>query len=179
LVRLMGYFTQIRSLWIAIGILVLINLFSIAWMWHSHKRKNSHPKFEFEQLRSANRLKNALHLNREQKKMFREVQRAHRMEIEAEKKRLQYLKQQLSEMAFLDSMEEDMELLFSKVGDHQANIERSNFNHLKKLFSTLDEEQQEKFRKVINSWAKQGGHTSKGRQFKRKRTIQEEKPRGQ
>ncbi len=164
----MSFFTTIRSLWIAIGILVLINLFSVGWMWMGHKRHFSASKNEFEHLRSANRLQNALHLNREQKQMFQEVQRAHKEEIRAERKQLQQLKQQLSQVAFQDSVEAEMESLYSEIGNLQANIERSNFAHLKELFDALDKEQQIKFRKVINSWARQEPHKTKKRGPNRK-----------
>ncbi len=147
----MSFFSQIRTLWIAIAILILINFATLFWLFRFH----GHPRFHRDSFdrhpRTEKALKRALDLSREQEKMFREVQKRHREKMKAEQKRVAALKKELRAMAFQDSISQNLEEVYEDIAKAQAEIEKQHYEHLHRLYQNLDDEQRRKFRRLIQS----------------------------
>ncbi len=158
----MNYFSRNRGLWIAIGVLILINLGSMVWMYRFHGRMIRHDRFK-EHPRHEELIKRELGLSKEQRKLFKEVQKAHRQKIKAQQEELRAMKSKLRAMAMAESYQADADSLYNDIGKLQADIERSNFEHLKEMYQGLDPEQQKKFRRMIDKMSREKEKTAKGK----------------
>ncbi|QSE97655.1 Spy/CpxP family protein refolding chaperone [Fulvivirga lutea] len=129
-----------------IGILIIINLTTLAFLWNIKKGfdgdgpgKHRHEMY-FER---------KLGLDEVQSKKFEESRRRHFEKMNSLKKEIRKLRNDLSSL-IKEQSESEAKDIIQKIGEKHAEMELANFNHFNELRSYCTPKQQQMFDSIMN-----------------------------
>lgn len=157
---MMDYFKNRRLIWILIGTLVILNLFSLSallWSINRTPRIRSHPANHLEK-----RLLKGLRFDRDQRQSVLEFR-------SKEEEKIRNLQDQIArikrDLAFNSShYSEDkraLDSLLTELGEMHADLERIHFEMLQQIREISSSEQEEKLNKYLERMEKQRAHARK------------------
>ena len=125
-----------------------MNVAALGWIWISHHGPGRFP-LHFKERSHEKQLRKELELNREQEAKLHEIKRSHHEQLRAEKEKISELKFELKELAMSDDTLVDPEPILQELAEAQESIERSNYENLKEAYSSLEPEQKDRFRAMV------------------------------
>jgi hypothetical protein len=148
----MSFLTNIKSLWIIIIVLIVINIFSIGAIWLTKDRKpyyrsGSYPRTErgIPQSRDQHFIPKELNFTADQQQKFDALALAHRESINLKTDEIRTLREQLVDRMKNQEFDTTSEELIQKIGHVQAELELLNFRNFRDILNISDDAQKEKF----------------------------------
>ena len=142
--------------WI-IGILIILNLFSLSIIWYGHIKHNDNRilddkvrNIERPDKKESNFLNKELGLDKEQIKLIRSLRENHIQKIRKTQRLIHKKKRIFIEKAFSNEINDSiLNLLADELGELQKELELINKEHIRNMTENLNPEQTEKFKKLF------------------------------
>lgn len=147
---------KIQSLWIAIILLILINLSALSWLWFSQRSSQDHTGPE--------RIEKTLHFNHQQEQQFIKLKDAHFAEIIPIRDSIKIIKSELfdylkQEKPDLKIIEIKMKIMVEKIKENETKT----LQHFAKIRAICTPEQKIIFDNDVLERFKKQGSNSDGR----------------
>jgi hypothetical protein len=148
----MSFLTNIKSLWIIIIILAILNIFSIGAIWLSkdhrpYTRPGTYSRSErnIQQPRDEHFLKKELNFTSDQQAKFDSLATLLRENLDIKTDEIRVLREQLVNRMKNQEFSSGSEELIQQIGQKQAEIELINFRNFRDVMNICDDKQKEKF----------------------------------
>ena len=148
----MSFLTNIKSLWIIILILVILNVVSVGTIWFSREHRpisrlgiSSRSERGTQQPRDRHFLTKELNFTADQQVKFDTLAASHKANLNIKTDEIRVLREQLvSRMKNreFDSVSED---LIHQIGQKQAELELINFRNFRDVMNICDDNQKDRF----------------------------------
>jgi hypothetical protein len=152
----MSFFTNIKSLWITIIVLIILNIVLTGSIWLT---KEHRPFTRSGAIRGANLktptphrgnfLIKELNFNIEQQSEFDTLAAKHNANLNAINDEIKALREQLVNRMKNQAFDSVSEGLIQDIGQKQAELELINFRNFRDIMSICDAEQKEKFLEIM------------------------------
>ena len=137
----MAFLSNIKLLWITIGILIVLNLVTVGALWvtrnhrpYPRNEKNDRHKREFY-------LRDKLHLNAGQLQQYKAIRSQQKKEMYVQIDSLRMLRERLMCQMKKRDLNDSSRLLIDKIGMVQSDIEKLNYEHFREILSICDSTQ--------------------------------------
>ncbi|TRX57748.1 periplasmic heavy metal sensor [Fulvivirga sp. M361] len=131
-----------------VAVLIVINLITLSFLWFSRSIKKDHVNLS-DEFRVERYLRKELNLNEEQIRFFKGARREHFKSIQTLTQDMHSARVALTRLLAEEPDTAAVEELIRAVVTKQAELERYNFQHLRKLRSVCNEVQKPKFDSVM------------------------------
>ncbi|MBD3305064.1 periplasmic heavy metal sensor [candidate division KSB3 bacterium] len=147
----MNYFSRQRITRWTIGLLILLNLSTLALLWRSHMTQPAIPLPPQDGRPVEQFLQQELGLTEAQMHQFEEVRQQHFQQTKGLVDAIQQLKREAMEEVFAASPDSArLQAIAEEIGAMQAEIEALRFAHFLELAALFEPEQQETFRALLH-----------------------------
>jgi len=148
----MSFLTNIKSLWVIIIVLIVINFFSVGVIWLSkdHRPFNRPGTYSRAarsnlQTRDQHFIPKELNFTAAQEQKFDSLATLHRATVNLKTDEIRILREQLVNRMKNQEFDATSEELIQKIGQVQAELELINFRNFRDVMNICDESQKEKF----------------------------------
>ena len=142
----MSFINNIKSLWIIIILLILVNVITVSTIWISKDRRpNWRPDREIVQPVRQHFLKGALEFTAEQEVIFDSLSEQHRTRLADLGNEIKSLREELVNKMRNQEFDVESEQLIRQIGERQAELEMVNFRNFKAVLELCNDEQKEQF----------------------------------
>ncbi|MCK5104540.1 MAG: hypothetical protein KAR17_17065 [Cyclobacteriaceae bacterium] len=148
----MSFLTNIKSLWIIIIILVILNIASVGTIWlskdhrpYSRSGTSSRSDRKIQQPRSVHFLTKELNFTADQQVKFDTLAASHKENLDLKTDEIRVLREQLVNRMKNQEFSSGSEELIKQIGQKQAEIELINFRNFRDVMNICDDKQKEKF----------------------------------
>lgn len=160
----MNWFSNQRFFGWAVALLVLLNLISLAALWHSHRRHSHRHNMERSSRppeRAERIIAKELSLTKEQKVLFKQLRKEHHAKMKAAHHDIREAKEALFELLKdNNTTNAAVEKRATAIAEIQKEIELNTYHHFSSLKDKLDGEQKKKlnaiFGRVMEHMARRG-----------------------
>lgn len=148
----MSFLTNIKSLWVIIIILIVLNILSVSTIWLSRDHRSFSRQGQFQRsernippTRNEHFLARELNLSAEQKVKFDTLAARHKENLDFKTDEIRILREQLVDRMKNQAFDSVSEELIHQIGQKQAELELINFRNFRDVMSLCDDQQKEKF----------------------------------
>jgi hypothetical protein len=148
----MSFLTNIKSLWIIIIVLIIVNIFSVGAIWLSkdhrpYYRSGSGSRSDRSNLQSRNQhfIPRELNFTGDQRAEFDSLAALHRESLRQKTDEIGLLREQLVTRMRNQEFNSASEELIQQIGEKQAELELLNFRNFRDVMNICDDDQKEKF----------------------------------
>jgi len=148
----MAFLTNIKSLWVIIIVLVILNIVSVGTTWMTREHRpftrsgiTSRPDRNAQKPVNEHFLARELNLTAEQQVKFDALAAAHKENLELMTDEMRILREQLVDRMKNQVFDSVSEELTQQIGQKQAELELINFRNFRDVMNICDASQKEKF----------------------------------
>lgn len=147
----MSFLTNIKSLWIIIIVLIVVNIFSVGAIWFSKEHRpysrvvSRYDERSNFQPREQHFIPRQLNFNADQRAKFDSLAEIHREMLSEKTDEIRLLREQLVARMRNQEFNSASEELIQQIGDKQAELELLNFRNFRDIMNICDDNQKEMF----------------------------------
>jgi len=148
----MSFLTNIKSLWIIIIVLIILNIVSVGTTWMTREHRpfsrssvTSRPDRNNRKSMNEHFLAQELNLSTEQQVKFDALAAAHKESLELKTDEMRILREQLVGRMKNQAFDSVSEELTQQIGQKQVELELINFRNFRDIMNICDDRQKEKF----------------------------------